>query len=82
MNNNSKNNTQTKLTLGERINNFFNITTEERKNNISRYVHLSFLMILVGIIVFIGVERLGNKMPEVEETSVAIVEKEENMVEE
>ena len=82
MNNNSKNNTQTKLTLGERISNFFNITTEERKNNISRYIHLSFLMILVGIIVFIGVERLGNKMPEVEETSVAIVEKEENMVEE
>ena len=79
MNNNSKNNTQTKLTISERISNFFNITTEERRKNISRYVHISFLMILVGLLVYIGLQKVEITTPEIEETVVSI---EENIVEE
>ena len=77
MNNNSKNNTQTKMTIGERLNNFFNITTVERKNNISRYVHISFVLILVSLLVFVGVQKLST--PENEKHEVSI---EENIVEE
>lgn len=54
MNNNSKNNTQTKLTLVERIGDFFNINTKEKKDNLCRCAHTGFLMTLMGILVVVG----------------------------
>lgn len=83
MNNNSKNNTQTKLTLGERINNFFNITTEERRKNISRYVHICFLLSLVLLLVFVGVKKDETKTLEINDKVINVEETiEEEVIEE
>lgn len=82
MNNNSKNNTQTKLTLGERINNIFNITTEVRKNNLLRLTHVSFVLILAILLAYIGITKLNNNIV-INEVPVSIVNEpvEENNIE-
>ena len=76
MNNNSKNNTQTKLTLGERINNFFNITTEERRNNITRYIHISFISVLALLLVWFGVQKMENPVQETVVVEEVVIEEE------
>lgn len=69
MNNNSKNNTQTKLTLVEKIEDIFNVNTKEKKENLHRCAHTGFLIVLMSILVAVGLYTSNSKQQIQDENS-------------